>query len=170
MRLSIAIALLAFVLPASAQIYKYTDANGKTVFTNKPPTGVDAKPVDLPPAPTVQMQPPVSATPKASSNPGETTPYTILALGNLPSAEALRANNGTFSIDVIQQPRLAGNHQLRLLLDGQPYGPPSRETTFTLENIDRGEHTLAVQVLSGDRVLQSSSPVSFTVQRVHVNR
>ncbi|MNO66174.1 hypothetical protein D3C76_569560 [compost metagenome] len=169
MRLSIAIALLAFVLPASAQIYKYTDANGKTVFTNKPPTGVDAKPVDLPPAPTVQMQPPVSAPPKAS-NPGEATPYTILALGNLPTAEALRANNGTFSIDVIQQPRLASNHQLRLLLDGQPYGPPSRETTFTLENIDRGEHTLAVQVLSGDRVLQSSSPVSFTVQRVHVNR
>ena len=29
--------LLSLALPASAQIYKYTDANGNTVFTDQPP-------------------------------------------------------------------------------------------------------------------------------------
>ena len=39
--------------------YKYTDADGKTVFTNQPPTNVDAKPVELPPTNTVGPQAPI---------------------------------------------------------------------------------------------------------------
>jgi hypothetical protein len=36
-----------------------------------------------------------------------------------------------------------------------------------LVNIDRGEHSLAVQVINGESVLQQSPTVTLTVQRVH---
>ncbi|MFR0692358.1 DUF4124 domain-containing protein [Enterobacterales bacterium AE_CKDN230030158-1A_HGKHYDSX7] len=169
MRLILTALLLAAALPASAQIYKYTDANGKTVFTNQPPTNVDAKPVELPPTNTVGPQAPVAAPANGGSDSQATGAYAILALSNLPNDEALRQNNGTFTVDVVVQPALAPDHQLQLLLDGQPYGAPTSSTSIGLESIDRGDHTLAVQVLQGSRVIQASAPVGFTLQRISTN-
>jgi hypothetical protein len=43
---------MLFVLavpPASAQIYKYIDANGHTAFSSQPPNGTKAETVDLQP-------------------------------------------------------------------------------------------------------------------------
>ncbi|AGI26462.1 DUF4124 domain-containing protein [Pseudomonas sp. MT3] len=168
MRLILTALLLAAALPASAQIYKYTDANGKTVFTNQPPSNVGAQPVQLPPTNTVTPQVPVN-TGEESGTAESQSAYAILALSNLPTDEALRVNNGTFVVDVVVQPALAADHQLQLLLDGQPYGAPTRSTSIGLESIDRGDHTLAVQVLQGSQVIQSSPPVSFTLQRISTN-
>jgi hypothetical protein len=36
--------------------------------------------------------------------------------------------------------------------------------------IERGEHSLAVQVLEGPRAIQQSPTITFTVQRVHVGK
>ncbi|MHA6492151.1 DUF4124 domain-containing protein [Pseudomonas borbori] len=167
MRLLLTCLLLSLAIPAAAQIYKYTDANGNTVFTNQPPEGTDAQSVELPQTNTVEMQVP-SPAPTSSEAPDETTPpYQVLRLTNIPDDEALRANNGTFTVGVEIQPRLASAHRLRLLLDGKPYGQPSNVTQLQLVNLDRGEHSLAVEVLSGERSIQQSATETFTVQRVH---
>ncbi len=166
MRLILTALLLAAALPASAQIYKYTDADGKTVFTNQPPTDVDAKPVELPPTNTVGPQAPVVAPSDSDTGSQASNAYAILALSNLPDDEALRQNNGTFTVNVVVQPALSPAHQLQLVLDGQPYGAPTSSTSIGLDNLDRGDHTLAVQVLQGSRVIQASAPVSFTLQRI----
>ncbi|SFP59397.1 DUF4124 domain-containing protein [Pseudomonas borbori] len=158
--------LLVLAVPASAQIYKYTDANGNTVFTDQPPEGQAAQSIELPTTNTVEMSAP-SVPPSGSHEDEQTAPYSTLQLTDLPSAEALRANDGTFSVGVELQPRLATGHRLRLLLDGQPYGQPSNVPRLQLTNIDRGEHSLAVEVLSGDQPIQQSASVSFTVQRVN---
>lgn len=67
------------------------------------------------------------------------------------------------------KPRLQAGHAFRLLLDGQPYGQPSNVPRLQLTNIDRGEHSLAVEVISGERQIQRSPTVVFTVQRISVN-
>src|SRR5690606_36393997 len=95
--------------------------------------------------------------------------YRVLELANLPEDDALRANNGTFSVDVAIEPPLAAGHRLQLLLDGEAYGAAGTSTRFQLINIDRGEHSLAGAALSGDRVIQQSTARTFTVQRVNVN-
>lgn len=173
MRLLITCLLCVLALPAAAQIYKYTDAHGNTVFTNQPPHGQAAETVELPPTNTVEAQQPTAApstsTP-AQSRPEQRQPYSHLTLTGLPDdGGALRANNGTFSVGVDLQPRLQPGHQLRLLLDGQPYGQPSNVPQLQLVNIDRGEHRLAVEVLAGGRQVQQSPAVTFTVQRISVN-
>ncbi|MCV2223450.1 DUF4124 domain-containing protein [Pseudomonas mercuritolerans] len=160
--------LLLIALPAAAQIYKYTDANGNTAYSNQPPDGVQAQPVELPPLNRVEPQAP--SAPQSSSAEAPQPPrnaYEILELAGLPTDEALRANNGTFTVNVLIKPRLQPPHQLRLVLDDEPYGQPSNVPVLQLVNIDRGEHRLAVQVIDGQTVIQQSSSAVLTVQRVH---
>ena len=49
MRLVFATVLLMSVLPATAQIYQYTDAKGNRVYTDRPPVDAKASTIDLPP-------------------------------------------------------------------------------------------------------------------------
>lgn len=175
---------LSFALPASAQIYKYIDADGHTAFSSQPPNGTKAEPIDLQPLPNVQTPPsdgaPAAPAPgTASKNPtsGPSTPvqpgakplpYQRLALTDLPTAEALRANNGTFTVGVDVSPALSGTRLVRLVLDGEVYGDPTNQVKgLKLTNLDRGDHSLAIQVVDGDQVIQQSGDVDFTVQRVH---
>ncbi|PNB70559.1 DUF4124 domain-containing protein [Pseudomonas sp. GW456-E7] len=160
--------LLLIALPTMAQIYKYTDANGATAYSNQPPDGTSAQPVHLPPLNSIERQP-GEAAPVTEAAPNEQSqkPYEVLELTGLPNTEALRVNNGTFTINVLIKPRLQGPHLMRLLLDGQPYGQPANVPILQLVNIDRGEHRLAVQVIDGDNVVQQSPTATVTVQRVH---
>ncbi|MFH0024254.1 DUF4124 domain-containing protein [Pseudomonas fluorescens] len=160
--------LLLIALPAAAQIYKYTDANGNTVYSDHSPDGVKAQSVELPPLNRVEPQaPPTSPVPEAEARQPPGNAYEILELAGLPADEALRANNGTFTVNVLIKPRLQSPHQLRLVLDDEPYGQPSNVPSLQLVNVDRGEHRLAVQVIDGQTVIQQSPPAVFTVQRVH---
>ncbi|MHC8348273.1 DUF4124 domain-containing protein [Pseudomonas sp. RT4P38] len=161
--------LLLIALPAAAQIYKYTDADGNTAYSNQPPDGVKAQPVELPPLNRAESQAPGGPAPPAEANAREQprSAYEVLELTGLPTEEALRANNGTFTVSVLIKPRLQGPHLLRLLLDDQPYGQPSNVPILQLVNVDRGEHSLAVQVINGENLVQQSPTVTFTVQRVH---
>ena len=169
MRPLLLLLLLSCIAPVMAQIYKYIDANGNTAYSDQPPESVKAEPVELPPLNSVELPPPNE--PGAPAQPGSREPpdsaYPVLELTGLPTEEALRANNGTFTVGVLIQPRLQDPHRLRLLLDDQPYGQPSNVPILQLVNIDRGEHRLAVQVIDGQNVVQQSPTVTFTVQRVH---
>ena len=100
MRPLLACLLLALALPASAQIYKYTDANGNTVFTNQPPDGTAAESVELPPTNTVEMQTPSMPPAEDDTSAQSEAPYTELSLTGIPDDEAMRANNGTFIVGV----------------------------------------------------------------------
>ncbi len=169
MHLTLTCLLLALALPAAAQIYKYTDANGNTVYTNQPPDGAPTETINLPPTNSVKMQAPTTRPADTAGSQDAKAAYSVLQLTDIPSEEALRANNGTFSVSVKLQPRLSSGHRLRLLLDGKPYGQASNVPRLQLNNIPRGEHSLAVEVLSGEQSLQQSATETFTVQRVNTS-
>jgi hypothetical protein len=161
--------LLSLAFPVMAQIYRYVDADGNTGYSNQPPDGVEAHPIELPQLNRAESQlsgePQPSA--RASSPEQPRTTYEVLKITGLPTTEALRANDGTFTVNVLIKPRLQGAHRLRLWLDDQPYGQSGNVPVLQLVNIDRGQHRLAVQVIDGDEVVQQSPTVTFTVQRVH---
>ncbi len=170
MRPLLACLLLALALPASAQIYKYIDSNGNTVFTNQPPDGTQAETVNLPPTNTVETQAPsLPIDSSANDTPQDEAPYAVLNLTGIPDDEAMRSNNGTFIVGVDIQPRLQPGHRLRLILDGEPYGQASNVPSLQVTNVERGEHSLAVAVVAEDRIVQQSATETFTVQRISVN-
>ncbi|KTB71173.1 hypothetical protein AO068_18975 [Pseudomonas sp. ICMP 3272] len=179
MRQSLICLLLLISLPALAQIYKYTDANGNTAFSNQPPNGTKTEVVELPPLNSIEKQTPARPVVNSTPQPAPAQPqpqsqpqtaYDVLELTDLPTDEALRANNGTFIIGVKIQPRLQQNHRLQLLLDGNLYGQPSNLPRFQVVNIDRGEHSFAVVVKDGERIIQQSETITLTIQRVHLGK
>ena len=80
------------------------------------------------------------------------------------SGETLHDNEGNVRVTLAIQG--AGVPGIRPLLDGKPYGPDQRTSTFILENVDRGEHVLQVQVIDakGD-VVATSQPLTFYLWR-----
>lgn len=172
MRLLLLCLLALVTLPAAAQIYKYTDANGNTAYSNQAPEGVKAETVTLPPLNSIQSPQPKSPAAAPRQAPAQTPlqpPYAVLELTGIPNEEALRANGGSFTVGVRLEPKLFGDDLLQLLLDGQPYGTASNVPLMQLVDIDRGQHSLAVQVLNNGTVMQTSATQTFTVQRVSVN-
>ena len=175
MRQCLALLLLVFALPAAAQIYKYTDASGNTAYSNQPPNGTKAETVELPPLNSVETvvpaaPPPLPATQNQNQNQQSAAAYQVLALKDLPEDEALRANNGSFTVGVAIEPRLQPGHLLQLMVDGAPYGQPTNIPRLQVMELERGEHSFSVQVLDNQRSIQQSETVNLTVQRVHVGR
>lgn len=170
MRIALFSLLLILSAPALAQIYKYTDDKGNTVYTNQPPDGVAVDTVDLPPANTVNIRTPEPPPPLTDEHQDERQlPYRRLVIGGIPDEEALRANNGTFVVTAQLEPMLQRGHRISFLLDGIPQAAPGTATALQLNNVDRGTHVLAVEVLAdNDQVVQRTEQ-QFTVQRVHTS-
>ena len=177
MRQCLALLLLVLALPAAAQIYKYTDASGNTAYSNQPPNGTKVETVELPPLNSVETVVPAAPPPlPATQNQNQTqnqqsaAAYQVLALKDLPQDEALRANNGSFTVGVAIEPRLQPGHLLQLIVDGAPYGQPTNIPRLQVMELERGEHSFSVQVLENQRSVQQSETVNLTVQRVHVGK
>lgn len=172
MRIALFGLLLVLATPAMAQIYKYTDDKGNTVFTNQPPEGTAADTVELSPTNTVDIKtpdlPPPLNSEQTEQSEGNRQPYRALFIGGIPDDEAMRANNGTFVVNAQLDPPLQQGHQVRFVLDGAPQAAPGKSTSLQLDSIDRGTHTLAIEVLSGGQVIQRTEE-QFTVQRVHTS-
>jgi len=76
------------------------------------------------------------------------------------SEETVHDNSGNVTVEVAAQ--LNAGQRIRLLIDGAPAMPDSRDTTFRLQGVNRGEHTLEAVVLNDDEeVIANSGPVVF---------
>ncbi|WP_372877700.1 DUF4124 domain-containing protein [Pseudomonas sp.] len=137
--------LLLVGLPAAAQVYTYVDADGNRVFTDRP-TSDNAERIELPA--TNNMSMPASAPPApAAAPPAPTLSYRMLRI-LLPLPDAtVRDNAGNLIVTASSEPALHSGHRFRLLLDGQPRDEGGRSPVFALENIDRGTHQLAVEII-----------------------
>lgn len=172
MRHSLACLLLLVCLPAMAQIYKYTDANGNTAYSNQPPDGARTEVIEL--KPLNSIEPRATAAPANPAPASQVAPapvaYEQLELTDLPNDAVLRANDGTFSIGVRIKPKLQKDHRFQLLVDGNPYGQPTNVPRLQVVNIERGEHSFAVLVHDARRIIQQSPTVTLTVQRAAAGR
>jgi hypothetical protein len=149
--------LLLLSLPTVAQVYTYIDAEGNRVFTDKPRQGnaetVQLAPSNSMPAPE-SMNRPTSAEPTAK--PAQS--YQMLRI-LIPEPDAtVRNNAGSLIVTATSEPALHAGHSYRLLLDGEAVGEPGRSPVFPLENIDRGTHKLAVEILDAHGLIVERTP------------
>lgn len=86
-----------------------------------------------------------------------------IAISSPKPGETIHDNAGNVAVTiVVRNDGVAQDASIRVLLDGQPYGPVQRSHSFMLKGIERGEHTLRVLLIgaSGD-VIASSATVKF---------
>ncbi|WP_066015929.1 DUF4124 domain-containing protein [Endozoicomonas atrinae] len=161
---------LAVILPlvsvdfAFAAIYKTVDQDGNVVFT-------DSRPADQP-SEEVKLRPftPMSPTPRSkpeSSKPAQKESKELYSNLEIiePANDATVRNQGNFTVKIATEPRILAGHKVRLLLDGEVVGESKRNLTFELKNVDRGTHSLTVEIIDNQaKVIQSSS------NTIHVHR
>ncbi|TWC41489.1 penicillin-binding protein [Pseudomonas sp. SJZ079] len=137
--------LVLLSLPAAAQVYTYLDAEGNRVFTDQPRQG-NAERIELAPSNGMASLP--AATPPAPTAATAQVPaYQVLRI-LIPEPDAtIRDSAGNLIVSASSEPALHDGHSYRLLLDGQSIGATGRSPVFELNNIDRGTHQLAVEIV-----------------------
>ena len=95
--------------------------------------------------------------------------YTSIEVVAPEEDESIRSNEGEVNIAVVLRPKLASGHNLRVYLDGTPAAEELPTTQITLQNVDRGTHTLEAAVVdeNGAELMRSDS-VTFHLLRAAV--
>lgn len=158
--------LMLLALPSLAQVYTYVDAEGNRVFTDKPKSG-NAERVELAPSNTMPAIQTPAATQVFSAPPEPTQRYSLLRI-LVPQPDAtIRDSAGNLIVSINSEPGLFAQHSYRLLLDGKPVGEVGSSPVFPLENIDRGTHQLAVEVIDqAGRIIERTPTQPFHMQRI----
>ncbi|UCJ17078.1 DUF4124 domain-containing protein [Pseudomonas sp. MM211] len=159
--------LLLIALPGFAQVYTYVDAEGNRVFTDKPRDG-NAQQVQM--APSNRIEPPQarSVAPTTPATPPlPVLSYELLRI-TIPQPDAtINDNAGNLIVTVNSEPALHPGHSYRLLLDGQPAGSAGRSPVFPLEDVDRGTHQIAVEIITEGGIIVERTPSQpFHMKRV----
>jgi hypothetical protein len=165
MRKLLLCSLMLLALPALAQVYTYIDAEGNRVFTDKPRSST-AKPVQLAPSnsmPSYEYQvpqaPAVIEAPKLRY-------HVLRILIPLPDT-TIRDSAGNLIVTADSEPGLFPKHRYRLVMDGQPQGEPQTSPVFALENIDRGTHQIAIEIVDEQgRIVERTPSQPFHMQRI----
>ncbi|WP_461517384.1 DUF4124 domain-containing protein [Porticoccus sp.] len=154
-------------LPASAEVYKTVDDQGNVTYTDNPPSdGKTVEPVDLPAINTQPgLQPPASARKKPAENSGYAD-VSILA----PAQDAtIPPGQLNVVVQIFLEPALKAGHRVQLLHNGQAYGEPAYATSFSIDSLIRGEHTLKAQVVDENgAVIAQSGSVTIHVKRTSI--
>lgn len=152
--------LLALPAIAPAEVYRYRDASGTLMFSDRAPhdgaAPLSQNSINRMPA-TVAAPPPVATAARTEQR----SPYQQVSI-LLPAPNAAHLDpSGDLRVEASSEPALLPNHSYRLLLDGQ-----TRPAGLQLRNLDRGSHRLAIQIVdANDRVLAASAE-----QWVHIQR
>ena len=131
--------------PALADVYTYINAEGNRVFTDQPHH--NAKKVDIAPSNGMAVPPKKRPAPSASRNPPPLFIYQLVRILAPEPDATIRDMQGNLIVTVTNDPALQPGHSYRLLLDGNPYGPPGRSPVIPLSNIDRGTHQLSIEIV-----------------------
>jgi hypothetical protein len=152
-------------LAAAAEIYKWRDEQGRWHYGDEPRPGatrVDLPPVQVYDAPQTAAQPP--APPQPANEPAVS--YGRVEIISPGPEATVRNATGEVGVAVALEPGLRPSHRVRLLMDGVPVTEPIGSTAFTLSNVDRGAHTLQVEVLNGrGDVIARAGPQVFYMHR-----
>jgi len=147
------IAALSLPMPALSQIYRTVDEDGNVVFTDIPPREDES-------AEQIVVENPNSfavdeAIPKADAwivepEEGEEAEppfrYNTLEIVSPSDDEPVRENAGNITIVTNVSPRMQRGHVARLLMDGAVV-QEGQQASFDLANVDRGTHTIAVEII-----------------------
>ena len=150
----------------SAKIYVWRNEQGVLVFSDSPKPGAEE----------VEVKEPNTVKSSVDTSILDITPKVIqeeyqVNITQPENNATVRDNTGSVYVSGRIQPIFKRGLKIQLYLDDKPYEKPQTHSMFVLRNIDRGEHQIKMTLL-GDKgkVIATSSPVTFYMHRVSVNK
>jgi hypothetical protein len=171
MKTLLLLGLAAFTMSAvAADIYRWVDKDGNIHFSDQPREG--AKKVETAPAQTFSPNAPLPTPREAKADTQEAVPdYTVFVIASPTNEEAVRSNPGDVTIRLALSPGLQTGfgHYITLMMDGQTVADKATTTEFTLNNVDRGTHTIQAVIKDHQgRAVRTSDPVTFHLLRAKI--
>ena len=154
---------------AQAQVYKHVDEEGNVTFTDQPPPNATPVEIQAPntvaaPARNAYPEVPKPATPSVA---GDSYKVSIASPAN---ETIIPRGPGNFTVSASVFPSLGGDHNLQLLMDGEPREAAQKGSSWALTNVFRGERRLEVAVVdSKGKELAKSEPIVVFVFRPSSN-
>lgn len=141
-------------------IYRSYDAEGNPVFSDEPmpdSESFEIREIQTVPAENAEFE----YTRKEKT---EDVKYTRLDILYPENDTSVRENAGNLTVTIESEPALRPGHSAHLYLDGVEVAAGS-QTSFSLENLDRGTHTLSASIRAGEKPIIESDTVTFTLHR-----
>jgi hypothetical protein len=169
--LILASCLLAFASQAQEtkkELWTWRDANGVVHFSDTP--GPGAKRVDLvvtgPPSGGATAQAPATASAAAQPPTAPATTYTLLEIWQPENGASFFDANATVNVRIRTEPAVAEGDSLQLYLDGTRIEGADSGLDYTLENLDRGAHSITATIRDarGNEKIRSQ-PVVFYMKQ-----
>ena len=158
---------------AETTIYRHADAQGITVFVDRP--GTDRHAVELPAVNTYAPIESKGAAAAATREDAAAPIYQSLLISVPGDGETIRRNGGNVRVTGRIEPDLRVDHGAVLILDGSVargtrHARSSAERRgdidFTLAGVARGPHTLRIAIMDQENnILIQSAPVGFHLLR-----
>lgn len=134
----------------AAEVYKHVDEQGKVIFTDQPTA--DGEKIDVTNTNTAQ---PVKARAPLEVPDEEKGKVYQVAITS-PVNEQLFPNRLVpFTVKAKVTPALEANHRLRLKIDGKIHS--TSVTSFTVNELNLGDHTLEVEIITDDDTVIAQS-------------
>jgi hypothetical protein len=173
MRGYLLISLLLVCFSATAGIYKWVDENGKVHYSDTEVEGAEQvelpKPVTYTPTTRDSSSADADKNAEQKEKDKEVPGYTEMKITQPAMNETIRNNSGTVEVIIQLTPGLMPEHTITVYLDGKELLKGKTETTFTLQGISRGSHTLRASVFDKNGVsLISASSVIFHLKKAAV--
>ena len=150
---SLILGLLLAMTPLHAQVYKWTDGEGRVHYTDKPHP--NAEKIILPDAQSYSTPPeaPQQSVFKQNADEEKKMDDYSLVITDPQNQATIRNNQGYVPVKVSVEPDLREGYTLQMTFDGQELGKPQASPMFTLNNVLRGSHTLRVKLLNPEGVI-----------------
>lgn len=160
MRTFTLLGMLALSLSVQANVYKWVDKDGKVHYSDKPQPNAEVVELKETSSNQIRLDVP-AAIPKADTK-VEAIEYQVSIL--TPEAdETIRNNEGKFEVTATVTPEKPANALWVLRIDGKVWGDAMDVPLFRVSELDRGEHTIEVQLIArnGKPIASSGSRTLF---------
>lgn len=158
----------SFLLPAlatSTKVYVRSDKEGTLVFSDTPSPG--AEEVNITPNNAVSSAIDTSVLDVRPKIIEEKYHVEIIQPKN---KATIRNNNGSIHIAGQIKPTFKQGLSIQLYLDGKPHTKPQKNAIFSLQNIERGEHQIKMDIINDKgKIIASSESITFYMHRAIVN-
>jgi hypothetical protein len=166
-------ACIGFCSASVAGIYKYTDENGNTIYTDKPSDGAERVKIrnesKAPRAPRQKYEPAVGEARGDRSDQLDVI-YSKLEILTPKNDSTAPGNSGNVDVVLLASPRLHARHRIVIALDGKEISN-GRHANLSLTQLSRGTHTLTAQIVDAEGSTQiQADAVSFHVKRPVISK
>jgi len=153
---------IAVMFPAmvEATLYKAVDAQGQVYYSDTP--SINSQPIEpIETNNTAQSNPITTEDPKTQA---QSEDYKVSII-NPENDTTITPGEENIFITVLVTPALKDSDTLQLIVDKLPYGDPQKDVSFKITRLERGEHTLQVQIVrKNDKPIQSNSITIYQKQ------